>query len=234
MACPDGTLIVTVASNEKLDLLLNWVGALDSLGLQCYLVGATDEHLAWDLIGRQIPVSAAGGGGWWVWLGWRVGWVWISCAIEGYGRAVWINNTTTTNHNKANPPLSHTHTHTHTHTQPYAQAFLMYHRDQVAPDIDAAAWSDMQQAQHQRVGLARALLHYDHLNLIVLSDCDGVWLGDAVEFAKGQADADVLVGGSHLTPGTAVNDSALEVPSQRLVGALDTGVRGRVVGWLWF
>lgn len=59
MSCPDGSLIVTVASSEKLDLLLNWVGALDSQGLECYLVGATDEHLAWDLVGRQIPVSAA-------------------------------------------------------------------------------------------------------------------------------------------------------------------------------
>lgn len=56
MSCGDGTLIVTVASSERLDLLLNWVGALDGLGLECYLVGAADEHLAWDLIGRQIPV----------------------------------------------------------------------------------------------------------------------------------------------------------------------------------
>ncbi|KIY92624.1 hypothetical protein MNEG_15339, partial [Monoraphidium neglectum] len=55
MACPDGSLIVTVASSARLDLLLNWVGALDAAGVRCYLVGATDESLAWDLAGRQIP-----------------------------------------------------------------------------------------------------------------------------------------------------------------------------------
>lgn len=63
-----------------------------------------------------------------------------------------------------------------------------------------------------------------NLPLVVLSDCDGVWLGDAVAYAKRAApDADVLVAGSHLTPGGASNDSGLEPPSARLVGMLDTG-----------
>jgi hypothetical protein len=60
--------------------------------------------------------------------------------------------------------------------------------------------------------------------LVVISDCDGVWLGDGLAYAqRAHAAADVLVAGAHLAPGAAANDSGLEPPSGRLVGALDTG-----------
>ncbi|KAI8466915.1 MAG: hypothetical protein J3K34DRAFT_482887 [Monoraphidium minutum] len=152
-----GALVVTVAASERLDLLLAWAGALDGLGLPCYLVGATDEALAWELAGRGIP------------------------------------------------------------------SFLMYHRDQAAPDIDPRAWRDMQQPGRQRVGLARALLQYG-LDLVALSDCDGLWLGDGLAYARGYPAADVLVAGLHLTPGSPANDTGLEPPSARLAGALDTAL----------
>lgn len=62
--------------------------------------------------------------------------------------------------------------------------------------------------------------------MVVIADCDGVWQGDALAYAECHPTADVLVAGSHLTPGGGVNDSGLEPPTQRIAGALDTGARG--------
>ncbi|GBF97410.1 hypothetical protein Rsub_09576 [Raphidocelis subcapitata] len=91
-------------------------------------------------------------------------------------------------------------------------------------DADAAAWRDMQRPARRRAGVARALASYPGLSLVALSDCDGVWLGDGFEAARRAPEADVLVGGAHLTPGTAVNDTGLEEPTARVAGALDTGL----------
>ena len=130
----------------------------------------------------------------------------------------------------------HTHTHTHTHT---SQAFLLYQRDALSSDVDDAAWRDVQAPTRQRAGLARALLRYEALSWVVLSDCEGVWLGDALAYARAAASAaaaaeadggggaalDVLVAGAHLTPGSAVNDSGLEPPTARVTAAgLDAGL----------
>ena len=96
----DGPVLITFATNALLDLLLNWLVSVDSLGIHNYLIVSLDRRLYEYLSKRQIPtVFSEWSGGLerlWkkrvhVWLAFTRGKLnYIHCDLD----AVWVRNPT--------------------------------------------------------------------------------------------------------------------------------------------